>query len=194
MQNKACSVWFKPMLTATSYQVGVSQFPTVPNLFDAKYLNLSYPELLDVGMAVKLDTTKEKNEQVERDTVEQAKGINFDSRHTFLTLCLHLRYTNRKLVTWLKSIYRMVEHNLVGLLVVLGLSLFPQQTIFQQTIFGYTHKLYLCSASFRDKVISGQLVPSFLLIHSTESKALLQAFWWLNKGYLLGLLMWWSDT
>ena len=78
-----------------SYVLSSRRIPTVPNLFDAKYLHLSYPELLDVYMAVKLDITKEQIEQVERDTVEQAKGINFASlsgRH--FSLCLHLRYTN----------------------------------------------------------------------------------------------------
>ena len=62
---------------ADSYVLSCRRIPTVPNIFDAKYLNLSYPELRDVCMAVKLDTTKEPIEQVARDTVEQAKGINF---------------------------------------------------------------------------------------------------------------------
>ena len=78
---------------ADSYVLSSRRIPTVPNLFDAKYLHLSSPELLDVCMAVKLDITKEQIEQVERDTVEQAKGVNFASRHKFLTLCLHFRYT-----------------------------------------------------------------------------------------------------
>ncbi|PFX11983.1 hypothetical protein AWC38_SpisGene24131 [Stylophora pistillata] len=62
---------------AESYVKSSRHITTVTDFFDKKYLELSYPELLKVCMSIKLDITKENIDQVERDTIKQAKGINF---------------------------------------------------------------------------------------------------------------------
>ena len=51
--------------------------PTVSDLFDKKYLDLCYPELLKACHEVDIKITKEQITQVERDSVTQAKGNSF---------------------------------------------------------------------------------------------------------------------
>ncbi|PFX12256.1 hypothetical protein AWC38_SpisGene23817 [Stylophora pistillata] len=51
-----------------SYVKSSRHITTVTDLFDKKYLELSYPELLKVCMSIKLDNTKENIDQVERET------------------------------------------------------------------------------------------------------------------------------
>lgn len=62
---------------AEGYIMSSRKIPTVPSLFNAKYLDLSYPELLDVCLTINIQITKKEIEQVEKDTRSQAKGINF---------------------------------------------------------------------------------------------------------------------
>lgn len=62
---------------ADSYVLSSRNMTTVPSLFDKKYLDLTYPELLEVCMATKLEITREQIQQVEKDTISQAKGTNF---------------------------------------------------------------------------------------------------------------------
>ena len=51
--------------------------PTISDLFDKKYLDLCYPELLKACHEVDIKITKEQITQVERDSVTQAKGNSF---------------------------------------------------------------------------------------------------------------------
>ena len=51
--------------------------PTVSDLFEKQYLDLSYPELLKACHAVKIEITKKQIKQVERDTIAQTKGNSF---------------------------------------------------------------------------------------------------------------------
>ena len=62
---------------AESYILSSRNIPTVPSLFDKENLNLSYPELLKVCLATKLEITKEQIQQIEKDTIKQAKCTNF---------------------------------------------------------------------------------------------------------------------
>ena len=59
---------------ADSYILKSRCVPTISDLFDKKYLALSYPELLKSCQEVDIEITKEQILQVERDTVAQAKG------------------------------------------------------------------------------------------------------------------------
>ena len=61
---------------AESYFKSNRHITTVTDLFDKKYLKLSYPELLTVCISIKLDITNESIDQVERDTNWPAKGSN----------------------------------------------------------------------------------------------------------------------
>lgn len=47
------------------------------DLFDAKYLKLPYNDLVKVCQEIKIEITKEQIDQVQKDTVKQAKGNNF---------------------------------------------------------------------------------------------------------------------
>ena len=60
-----------------SYIKSSRHITIVTDLLDKKYLKLSYPELITVCMSIQLDITKESIDQVERDTLKQAKGITF---------------------------------------------------------------------------------------------------------------------
>ena len=51
--------------------------PTIPDLFDQKYMEHSYPELLKACSEVELNLTPEQIKQIEQDTVAQAKGTGF---------------------------------------------------------------------------------------------------------------------
>ena len=51
--------------------------PTIPDFFDQKYMEHSYPELLKACSEVELNVTPEEIKQIERDTVAQAKGTGF---------------------------------------------------------------------------------------------------------------------
>ena len=51
--------------------------PIALSLFDKKYLDLTYPELLKVCNDVKVELSKEQIKAVERDTRSQSKGRNF---------------------------------------------------------------------------------------------------------------------
>ena len=62
---------------ADSYVVKSRTIPTVPDHFNQKNLDLTYPELLKVCQEVKIELSKEQIAQVERDTISQAKGNNF---------------------------------------------------------------------------------------------------------------------
>ena len=59
---------------ADSYILKSRCVPTISDLFDKRYLALSYPELLKACQEVDIEITKEQILQVERDTVAQAKG------------------------------------------------------------------------------------------------------------------------
>ncbi|KAK2552470.1 hypothetical protein P5673_026562 [Acropora cervicornis] len=48
--------------------------PTINALFNKKYLNFTYPELLKVCNDVEVELSKEQIKAVERDTRSQAKG------------------------------------------------------------------------------------------------------------------------
>ena len=77
---------------ADRYVLSSRRIPAVLNLFDAKYLNVSYPELFDVCMAVKLDITKEQIDQIERHS-GTSEGYQFRFAtyisHTLFTLKVH---------------------------------------------------------------------------------------------------------
>ena len=62
---------------ADSYVLKSHSVPTISALFDKKYLNLSYPELLKACHEVDIKITMEQITQVERDSVTQAKGNSF---------------------------------------------------------------------------------------------------------------------
>lgn len=62
---------------AQSYVLKSRSIPTINDLFDKKYLQLTYPGLLKVCSNVKVQLSKEQIEQVERDTISQARGNNF---------------------------------------------------------------------------------------------------------------------
>ena len=62
---------------AESYVLQSRTIPTITDLFDKKYLDLTYPELLKVCNDVKVELSKEQIKAVERDTRSQAKGNNF---------------------------------------------------------------------------------------------------------------------
>ena len=62
---------------ADSYILKSRGVPTISDLFDKKYLALSYPELLKACQEVDIEITKEQILQVERYTVAQAKGNSF---------------------------------------------------------------------------------------------------------------------
>ena len=47
--------------------------PTINDLFDKNYLDLTHPELLKV---CKVELSKEQSKAVERDTISEAKGNN----------------------------------------------------------------------------------------------------------------------
>lgn len=59
---------------ADSYILKSRCVPTISDLFNKRYLALSYPELLKACQEVDIEITKEQILQVERDTVAQAKG------------------------------------------------------------------------------------------------------------------------
>ena len=50
---------------------------TISDLFDKKYLDLSYPEFLKACHKMDIKIIKEQITQVERDSVTQAKGNSF---------------------------------------------------------------------------------------------------------------------
>ena len=62
---------------AKNYVLESRTIPTINDLFDKTYLNLTYPELLKICNDVTVELSKEKIEQVERDTISQAKGNSF---------------------------------------------------------------------------------------------------------------------
>ena len=62
---------------ARSYVLKSRTIPTINDLFNKKYLDLTYPELLKVCKEVKIEVSRDQIDQVERDTRSQAKGNNF---------------------------------------------------------------------------------------------------------------------
>ena len=62
---------------ADSYVLKSRCVSTISDLFDKKYLDLCYPELLKACHEVDIKITKEQITQVERDSVTQAKGNSF---------------------------------------------------------------------------------------------------------------------
>ena len=50
---------------------------TINDLFDKKYLDLTYPRLLKVCNELQVDLSKEQIKAVKRDTISQTKGNNF---------------------------------------------------------------------------------------------------------------------
>ena len=62
---------------AQHYILPSRRIPTVPNLFDPKYLNMPYLQLIDACMNIKLSITREEIKHIEKDTIKQAKGMNF---------------------------------------------------------------------------------------------------------------------
>ena len=50
---------------------------TINDLFDKKYLDLTYPRLLEVCNELQVELSKEQIKAVERDTISQTKGNNF---------------------------------------------------------------------------------------------------------------------
>ena len=61
---------------AESYVSKSCSVPTIKDLFENKYLDLTYPELPKVCQEIDIKITKEQITQVERDTITQAKGTN----------------------------------------------------------------------------------------------------------------------
>ena len=80
---KLCKYSSKPIALslipkyADSYILKSHCVPTSSNLFNKKYLDLCYPELLKACHEVDIKITKEQITQVERDSVTQAKGNSF---------------------------------------------------------------------------------------------------------------------
>ena len=62
---------------ADSYVLPSRNIPTVMSLFDKEYLDLSYQDLIKVCQSIQIDISKEQIEQVQIDTINQAKGNNF---------------------------------------------------------------------------------------------------------------------
>ena len=62
---------------ADSYFLKNRCMPTISDLFDKKYLDLCYPELLKACHEVDIKITKEQITQAERDSITQAKGNSF---------------------------------------------------------------------------------------------------------------------
>ena len=62
---------------AGSYVCKSRSVPTIKDVLENKYLDLSYPDLLKVCQEIDIKITTEQITQVERDTITQAKGTNF---------------------------------------------------------------------------------------------------------------------
>ena len=62
---------------SSSFVLKSRSVPTVNDLFEEKYLDLSYPELIKVCQGIKIEISKDHVEQSERDTSKQSKGHNF---------------------------------------------------------------------------------------------------------------------
>lgn len=62
---------------ADSYVLPSRNIPAVMSLFDKKYLDLSYNDLVKVCQSIQIDITKEQIERVQIDTINQAKGNSF---------------------------------------------------------------------------------------------------------------------
>ena len=62
---------------AGSYVCKSCTVPTIKDLFENKYLDLTYPDLLKVCQEIDINITTEQITQVERDTITQAKGTIF---------------------------------------------------------------------------------------------------------------------
>ena len=57
-----------------SYVLQSGTVPTINDLFNKKYLNFTFPELLKVCNDVEVELSKEQIKAVEKDTRSQAKG------------------------------------------------------------------------------------------------------------------------
>lgn len=57
-----------------SYILQSGTVPTINDLFNKKYLNFTYPQLLKVSNDVEIELSKEQIKAVERDTRSPAKG------------------------------------------------------------------------------------------------------------------------
>ena len=64
-------------LYAGSYIKSSQHIAKVIDHFDKTYLKLLYPELLTICTYIKFDITNESIDRFERETIKQAKGINF---------------------------------------------------------------------------------------------------------------------
>ena len=62
---------------AGSYVCKSGSVPTIKDLFENKFLDLTYPDLLQVCQEIDIKITMQQITQVERDTIAQAKGTNF---------------------------------------------------------------------------------------------------------------------
>ena len=61
---------------AEGYVLQSRTIPTINDLFDKKYLDSTYPELLKVCNDVKVELSKEQIKAVERHTISQVRGNN----------------------------------------------------------------------------------------------------------------------
>ena len=62
---------------ADSFAFKSQSIPTMSDLFEEKYLDLSYPELLHVCAETEIQISEEHIQTIERDTITQSKGKNF---------------------------------------------------------------------------------------------------------------------
>ena len=62
---------------SSSFVLKSRTVPTINDLFDNKYLDLTYPELIKVCQEIEIKISKDQIQQIERDTIKQSKGHNF---------------------------------------------------------------------------------------------------------------------
>ena len=65
---------------AESFITSTRNIPAITNLFDKKYMELPYPDLLKECYKVELNLSKEQIMAVEKETIDQAKGSAFFRR------------------------------------------------------------------------------------------------------------------
>ena len=87
---------------ADSYVLKNRCMPTISDLFDKKYLDLCYPELLKACHEVDIKITKKQITQAERDSITQAK-VNSFFRHRAGRIGASLRLHVRQIKTCLPS-------------------------------------------------------------------------------------------
>ena len=73
MNSKPIALSLTPQFEE-SYVLQSGTVPTINDLFNKKYLNFTFPELLKVCNDVEVELSKEQIKAVEKDTRSQAKG------------------------------------------------------------------------------------------------------------------------